>query len=182
MRRNSRALLLGMVALFWLGTIAGAQQAQRRGGLGMIEDPSETKPPPLGDPGAEMMARNAIKLEEQMRTEALARVRESAALAAHLHEQYLLHQSLTQQDIKQLDRLEKIVKKARGAMGGEDDDGEIKDQPTNLQAALERLDKTATMLRDGLEKTPRQVVSAALIGCANDVLETVKIVRRQAAP
>jgi hypothetical protein len=79
--------------------------------------------------------------------------------------------------VKKVDRLEKLTKKIRGEAGGEDDDVQIIDTPANLSAAVCQIADTADLLSKEVQKTPRQVVSAAVIDRANVLLQLVKILR-----
>jgi hypothetical protein len=129
---------------------------------------------PLGSPEEEMMARREIKVAEKAHQENLARAAEAAQLASELQTSFAHNQSLGRDEFKKLDRLEKLTRRIRHEAGGSDDPEELKDAPNALEPALTRLAETSEALRKGVEKTPRQVVSALVIERANEVIEIIR--------
>lgn len=138
---------------------------------------SPNRPSALNSPEEEMMARRAIKLAEKERQENLERAREAAQIGAQLHDSFLKNKALGRDDFKKLDRLEKVTRKIRSEAGGSDDDEELKDAPAQLEKALERIAEVSEAVHQGVEKTPRQVVSADLIERTNELLEIIRFVR-----
>lgn len=139
------------------------------------------RPFELGSPEEEMRARNSIKLEEKRRADTLERVRDGATIAASLHQQCAGRFSLGRDELKQLEKFEKLVKKVRGDVGGDSDEQiELETQPANVQESLELLSSSAAKLRDEVERTSRHVVSAAVINRANELLVLAKTIRQQA--
>lgn len=136
-----------------------------------------SSPSILASPEAEMIARSRMKYEEKEYKENLERAREAAQLGSELHEAYKKNSSLSQTDIKKLDRLEKITRRIRSAAGGSDDEEQIEDAPSKLETALVRLAETSEGLQKGVEKTPRLVISSLVIGKANELLEIIKYIR-----
>ena len=160
---------------------AAAQQAENDR-PGDLQSDAPSKPSPMGSPEDEMMARNAIKLSEQIRKETLNRARDAADIAASLRQHFQSQKALGNSEVKQLERLEKLTRKLRGDLGGEDAPVEIVDYPTNLEEGLKYLEKNTSELREGVEKTPRHVISTALIDCTNKVLDVVRYVRKKISP
>lgn len=163
------------------GTKALAQSAedQTTGDSIQRQEQNSKKTSPLGNPEDEMMARNAIKLDEHLRKEMLDRARDVADIASSVNGAFHQHQTLTGQEVKQLERMEKMTRKLRGDLGGEEAPVEIENYPTTLAEGLEFLKKRTDALREGVEKTPRHVINASLIHCSNEVLDVVRFVRKQ---
>ncbi|HEX8709793.1 MAG TPA: hypothetical protein VF723_16245 [Pyrinomonadaceae bacterium] len=131
----------------------------------------------LGSPEQEMIARRDIKYAERERQENMERAREAAQLSTELRTIFSQSQSLGRTEIKKLERLEKITRRIRGHAGGTDGDVTLDNPPTRLDAAFTRLVELSETLRKGVEKTPRQVVSASVIERANEVLEVIRYIR-----
>jgi hypothetical protein len=131
----------------------------------------------LGSPEEEMLARRALKYAEKERQDNLLRAREAAQLGAELHDSFLKNKSLTREDFKKLDRLEKVTRKIRSQAGGSDDDEDLKDVPQQLDATLSRIAEVSESVRKGVENTPRQVVSAEVIENTNELLEIIRHLR-----
>jgi len=124
-----------------------------------------------------MRVKRLIKLEEKQYQENLSRAREAAALSSELRNSYEQKKTLTREDAKKLERLEKLTKKIRGEAGGSDEDELLDNPPHELESALGKLADVADSLSKVVEKTPRQVISALVIEQANVVLQLVKITR-----
>lgn len=130
----------------------------------------------LGSPEDEMLARQGIKAAEKDHRENVERAREAAQLSAEIRDSYLRNKSLSRTDLKKLERLEKVTRKIRSEAGGSDGDITIENPPTQLEPALSRIAEVTEKLRKGVEKTPRQVVSALVIENANEVLEILRLI------
>jgi hypothetical protein len=77
-----------------------------------------------------------------------------------------------------LDRLEKIVKKIRNELGGDDDKRvEIDDKPLSVVNALKALQNNAAMLVNELKKTTRYSVSVIAVESSNLLLRVVRFLR-----
>jgi hypothetical protein len=76
-----------------------------------------------------------------------------------------------------VDRLEKLTKKIRGEAGGEDDDVQLPNAPSDIPSLVSQIAENADLLSKDVEKTPRQVVSASVIDRANVLLQLVRILR-----
>jgi hypothetical protein len=137
----------------------------------------DSRPNMVGSPEEEMMARRAIKYAEKERQDNLERAREAAQIGASLHDNFLKNRSLSREDLKKLDRLEKVTRKIRSEAGGSDDEEELKDAPQKLDTALERIASVSEAVHKGVENTPRQVVSAEVIERTNELLEIIRYVR-----
>ena len=125
----------------------------------------------------EMLKEMALKREESDYKEHLSRARENAHLAIELREAFARQKTLQAPDLKKLSRMEKLSRQIRSNAGGEENKDELKETPPQVEAALERLVKLSAELQKKVESTPRQIVSAAIIRRANEVVELVKHIR-----
>jgi hypothetical protein len=131
----------------------------------------------LGSPQREMRARLEIQRAEKLRRENLERAREVALLGTELRDAYANHQTLAREEIKKLERLEKLTRRIRSEAGGSDDEEPMEDAPREMNAAIKRIAELSEELRKGVEKTPRLVISTAVIEHANELLELIGFVR-----
>lgn len=125
----------------------------------------------------EMKAKRAIKLAEKEHEENVSRGREISQLAREVQEDIKKRPVLDRDQLKKIDRLEKLTKKIRGEAGGEDSETTVPDQPADLVATVKRITDVAETLSKSVQNTPRQVVSACVIDNANVLLELLKVVR-----
>src|SRR5215207_5729665 len=124
----------------------------------------------------EMRAKRAIKMAEKEHQDNLKRAREIAQLGKELHET-LKDKSIVDRDsLKKVERLEKLTKKIRSEAGGDDEDVMIEDKPADLCGAVTQIAEASESLSKNVQDTPRQVVSASVIGKANVLLELLKVV------
>ena len=137
----------------------------------------EEDQPPLGSPHEEMLDRAMIKHLEENHKETVERAKENAQIGAELSVAFKKGQPLTREDLKKLERMEKLSRSIRGRVGGSDDGDALADPPRELGAALGRLAETAEDLRKNVEKTSRHVVSAAVIERANDIIQLIRLIR-----
>jgi hypothetical protein len=133
--------------------------------------------PPLTTMEEEMRAKRAIKYAEKEHKENLDRANEIAQLGKDLSSAFKEKRQLARDDIKRLDRLEKLTKKARGESGGEDTEGALEKKPSDLEAAVGEVERVSSSLSEKIKQTPRQVISAAVIDEANVLLELIKLTR-----
>ncbi|PYS68354.1 MAG: hypothetical protein DMF69_20460 [Acidobacteria bacterium] len=125
----------------------------------------------------EIRAKRLISLAEKEHKENLKRAEEISQLGEDLKTVLKNRSSLEREDTKKLDRLEKLTRKIRGEAGGEESEVEIANAPSDIPSAAERIADVADELSKDVQKTPRQVVSAAVIERANVLLKLVKILR-----
>lgn len=129
----------------------------------------------------EMRAKRAIKYAEKEHEENLSRAKEVSQLGSQLADSFKSKQSLDSADLKKLEKLEKLTRKIRTEVGASDDDEVVlEEKPHDLSGAVECVAKVSSSLSDKVVKTPRQVVSAAIIEESNVLLELVRIVRNLA--
>ena len=129
----------------------------------------------------EMRAKRAIKYAEKEHEENLSRAKEISQLGNQLATSFKSKQALDSTDLKKLEKLEKLTRKIRSEVGASDDDEVVlEEKPHDLSGAVECVAKVSSSLSEKVVKTPRQVVSAAIIEESNVLLELVRIVRNLA--
>jgi hypothetical protein len=164
---------LGLFALF-----GGAASAQRSPMAGADRSSSGSESSiMIGSPIEEMMARRDIRAAEKERRENLERAREVAQLGTEIHTSFTKNETLSRTELKKLERLEKLTRRIREEAGGSSGDVTIENPPREMKSALEKLAELSEEMRKGVEKTPRQVVSAFVIERSNEVLEIIRYVR-----
>ena len=132
---------------------------------------------PLGGFEDEIRAKRAIKMAEKDHEENLDRAKEINELAKQLQTSLKDKTTIDRESAKKIERLEKLTKKIRNESGGEDEEVKIVDRPTNITAAVNQIAESAESLSKTVQDTPRQVVSASVIGKANVLLELIKLLR-----
>ena len=159
-----------------------------------IPRPSPTPPPgpidgtirqdtaPLTIFEEELRAKRAIKIAEKEHEENLARAKEIAEIGKELKDSLKDKTVLDHDSVKKVERLEKLTKKVRGEAGGEDEDVEIPNRPSDLPTTVKEIADATESLAKNVQDTPRQVVSASVIDKANVLLELIKMVRNFARP
>ena len=125
----------------------------------------------------EMRAKRQIEATDKAHKENLTKARNLATIGAMLFSSYKVKKHLDRTDLKSLEKAEKLAKSIREAAGGSNDECEIEDRPTDLGAAITQLSERTEALKTRVEKTPKHVVSAAVIDEANVLLELIRIVR-----
>lgn len=131
----------------------------------------------IGDPQREMLIRREIETAEKDHKENVDRAREAAQLSTEIRDSFVNNKMLGRTEVKKLERLEKITRKIRGESGGSDSDATLDNPPNEIVSALSRLAETSDKLKKEVENTPRQVISAAVIEHANEVLDLIHYVR-----
>jgi hypothetical protein len=165
--------------------LAGASQAQSSRPIsaapqdpppanGGKNDSSDTN---FGSPENEMRDKLLLKEEKKQYDENVARAHEVSQLGSELNESFTSRKLFTPDDGKKLERLEKLTRKIRNEAGGSDSDATVKDMPGEMDATMKRLADLADELFKLVEKTPRHVVSAAVIDQANKLISLVQRLR-----
>lgn len=140
------------------------------------------RPGPLGSPEAELLKRAEIRHEEENHREMVERADETVRLGTDLLQAFDRYKSLNREDLKLLERMEKLARKIRGGAGGSDDDAQLEDPPAQLEQAVVRLAEVSEKLGESVRKTSRLVVSGAVIKRSNELLELIRHVRAFAKP
>lgn len=128
----------------------------------------------------ETLAKGRIEREKKDFEELLERGKEAVKLSDELEKSFTQTNQLSSGDRKKLDRLEKLVKKIREGIGGEDDDAkmiEAADKPSTVLNALETIKSNAVKLVDELQKTSRYSISVVAVESSNLLLKVVRFLR-----
>jgi hypothetical protein len=131
----------------------------------------------LGSPEAEMMERARIRRLEEAHEEIRERADEAARLGGQLRAAFESSRTLGPEDFKKLERVEKLARKIRGAVGGSDDKVDLENPPEGIAQAVERLADLTDSLNEDVKKTSRLVVSGAVIERSNQLIELVRHLR-----
>ncbi len=127
----------------------------------------------------ESLAKQRIEKEQEDYNEMIERGEEALKISEQLSVSYDKNKSFSKSDFEKLDRLEKLLKKIRKELGGDDGDSEDENEnkPSNLGDAVTNLRKNTINLFDELQKTTRYSISAIAIQSSNTVLNIVKFMR-----
>ena len=136
-------------------------------------------PDPTTSIEEEMRAKRAIKYAEKEYRANIDRAHELADLGSQLGECFKKNQQLDQESFKKLDRLEKLTRAIRNAAGGSDSEKDSDKHSMDLSVNVKKMLGVVESLADRVEKTPRHVISAAVIDEANVLLELIRLVREQ---
>ena len=144
-------------------------------------DPDKTSADDVGRSFAtleeEMRAKRAIQAADKEYQENLDRARDLSFLGTSIVASFKQKNALDREDVKKLEKVEKLAKGIRRAAGGSEDEVEMEKPPTDLASALDMLGDLSKSLKEKVEKTPKHVISATVIDEANVLLELIRIVR-----
>ena len=124
----------------------------------------------------ETLAKGRIDREKKDFEELVERGEEAAKISDEISKSFAKHNNFTSDDKKKLDRLEKLVKKIRSELGGDDDDS-VENKPSSISAAVKTLQDTTVDLVDTIKKSTRYSVSVAAIESSNALLKIVRFIR-----
>lgn len=154
--------------------VSYAQDASQRS-VGDRDDPDD-QPKTV----RETMVKMRIDEEKKEYTEMLDRTKQAQKLSEELEHDFAAKNQLTRDDYDKLANLEKLVKKIRGSLGGEDSDDSTDDDdaiPTNPGDAVKALGSFTSKLVDEVTKTSRFSVSVAAIQSTNAVIKVCRFLR-----
>lgn len=176
-----RVLLLAFASsLLIFCATASAQTADvqdRRAG-----EPSQRPGSDLGTPEEEILLRAQIKHEEDSHKEVVERAGEMAQIGGEILDSFNKTQALSREDLKKLDRMEKLARKIRSNAGASDDVVESEDSPDQLAAAVKRLAEVSDTLNKNVQKTSRLVISAAVIKNSNELIGLIRRIKNLPRP
>ena len=139
---------------------------------------SRNRPEDLPKGIKETLQKNRIEEEKKQFEEMIKRGEEAAKLSEELNGSFEQQRNLTPEDAKKLARLEKLVKKIRDDLGGEDDkENTANEPPSTLVNALKAVQENAANLLSALKKTTRLTISTVAIESSNTVLKLVRFIR-----
>lgn len=162
--------------------------------LGCISISAQSQvPPPRDDPGNrndraydplsrspldDMRIRLRLKAEEKEFKDNLERAQEAETISNELIKSFEANKTLSAQDKRKLERMEKLVKRVRNASGGDDDDVNVTIQSTSVIDILKHISEEAGKLNTEFKKTSRNVISAEVIENANMILDLIRTLRK----
>lgn len=129
----------------------------------------------------EMRVKRSIKFAQKQHQENLNRAQLLSCLGAEIGVAFKQKNHLDRDDFKKLEKLEKLAKSIRTAAGGSDDDVDSAKTASDLPETVSKIAEVAEALKERVEKTPRRVISTAVIDQANALLELIRRVRGLAA-
>lgn len=138
--------------------------------------------PGMGSPTDEMRYRAAVKHDENSHRETIERAEEAANLGAEIRTLFERNKAVGRDDLKKLERVEKLARKIRSRAGASDDEEGLKSPPNSLGMAVARLAEVSDRLHKSVKKTSRFVVSAAAIELSNEVIELARYIRANVQP
>jgi len=141
---------------------------------GIVQRPDDR---PLTTFEEELRAKRAILMAEKEHEDNLKRAREIKQIGLELRDTLKDKSIIDRNALKKVERLEKLTKKVRSEAGGEDEEVTIENKPSDLCSAVTKIAEASDELSKNIHDTPRQVVSASVIGQANVLLELLKMVR-----
>jgi hypothetical protein len=129
----------------------------------------------------ENLAKMCIEQQKKEYAELLKRGDEALKLSEELEKSFSSSNTLSSEDKKKLDRLEKLVKKIRSDLGGDDDgqENEVSEdnEPLSMANAFNVLKENTVKLVSELKKSTRYTISAVAINSSNLLLKVVKFLR-----
>lgn len=173
--------LCGVAALLLLAPAAAAQR-QSPPLPTLPGDEAEQRGRPLGTPEEEIIKRAEIRRMEEGHSDMVERAEEAARLGVDLRAAFDREKGFSREDLKRLEKLEKLARKIRGNAGGSDDDALLEDPPAKLEEAIARLADVTAKLNESVRKTTRLVVSGTVIQCSNELIELVRHIRAFVKP
>lgn len=168
--------VIAVIATLLTLSLVGAS-AQLPGADESRPGPKAQRSGEFGRPEEEMLRRAEIRREEETHKEMVERADEAAQIGDGLLASFKKNNSLTRDDVKRLERLEKLARKIRGSAGGSDDDEELSDPPGQIEGAVTRLAKLTGDLKENVSKTSRLVVSGNVIRHSNEMIELIRLIR-----
>jgi hypothetical protein len=131
----------------------------------------------------EIMQKMRIDQEKKDYQEMLDRAEQALKISDELERSFSQNSKVTRSNLEQLASLEKVVKKIRGDLGGENDEGTETDDPDDnvhpksAADGFKVLQSLTFKLADEIKKTTRFTISAAAIQSSNAVLRVVRFLR-----
>lgn len=109
--------------------------------------------------------------------EMLENGQEAVKLSEEVEKAFNKNNKLSSADVEKLERIEKLLKKIRKELGGDDEDDETEDKPSSIKNAIETMKESAANLYDELKKTSRYSISVVAIQSSNSLINIVRFIR-----
>ena len=172
-----RFILIITASIFTLAPLAEAQTSTGTADAQSSSSSSNQQPSRMGSPAEEIIHRAQIRHGEEAHKEMVERADETAQLGSQIHSAFQNAKTLSREDLKKLERMEKLARKIRGGAGGDEDKLALKETPEHLGAAVERLVRISDELKKGVSKTSRLVINGAVIQSSNELIELIRHIR-----
>ena len=127
-----------------------------------------------------MLAKQQAEHDKKEHEELLKNGDEALELSEALEKSFELNPSLTPEDNKKLESLEKLATKIRDELGGDDDlepDKQLAEKSSSLLDGVRAIQTTTVQLVDELKKTTRFSISAAAIQTSNALIRLTRFLR-----
>ncbi len=180
---NRLLFLIFLASVAWVGASSSfAQGADNRGSIIPRGEEKEDQPKSF----KETLVKLRIYKEKKEFGEMLERGEEALKLSEELETAFAHNGRLNAQEINKLIAVEKLVKKIRNELGGDDDGWEDRKEgssnssrvsPMAQAEAVKSFRSTTLKLFEELKKTTRFSVSAAAIQTSNAVLRLARLLR-----
>jgi len=177
--RVSRILAAAAVVL--TASVFICAQTAADGRTSVLAPPGEDRNRPKSF--AETMEKLRIEKEKKEYDQMIARGEEVLKISGELEDAYAQNGRLSEREIAKVETVEKLVKKIRSELGGDDDDAEKIDRSLPEEKrlspgdAVKSLRSTTVALFDQLKKTTRFTISAAAIQTSNAVIKIARFLR-----
>jgi hypothetical protein len=128
----------------------------------------------------DMLAKQQAIADKKDHEELLKRADEALKLSNDLEQSFETNSTLTLDDKKKLESLEKIALKIRNELGGDDDEAsekELTEKASSLGDTFRYLQSTTVQLVDELKKTTRFSISAVAIQTSNTLIRLTRFLR-----
>ena len=175
-----KGLLLSILITFVVAGTARAQAQAHDDAFGGNNPRNAPQQHP--NPADEMRYRAVVRHEEETHREVIERAEEIGEISSEILKRFDAQKNLGRDDLKSLERIEKLARKIRGNAGGSDTEQTLESPPDKLDAAVGRLSELSGQLKEGVKKTSRMVVSAKVIQRSNELIQVVKIIKNFLRP
>ena len=122
-----------------------------------------------------------LREAEKDHREMLDRCETVARLSKDLYQSFQQNNTLTANDSAKLSEIEKLLKKLRKSMGGDDDEAAEQNNPSSVGDALDKFAQIAAALNDELKESTRYEISASSIENTNEMLKLLAFIRKLTA-
>jgi membrane-associated HD superfamily phosphohydrolase len=159
-----------LLQLFCISVSAQIDMSNRDGRPRPEETPQNIK---------ESIAKQKIEQEKKEYNELRSRAEEALQLSEEIENSFSESNQISSETIKKLERLEKLVKKIRNDLGGDEDaENDVEEEkPNSIQNAFKKLQEATKKLYAEVKKSSRYSISAIAIQSSNAVLKIVKFIR-----
>lgn len=166
-----RVLFISAAAIFFCVNVQAQADASTRSGRPRAEEPLPKN-----------VLENIKKMEaERLKkdyNEMLKNGEEAVKLSEEVELSYDKNSKFSAEDFTKLERIEKLLKKIRGEMGGDGDSDVKKDEESlSIKSAVSSLKSSVVTLYDELKKTSRFSISVVAVQSSNSLLGIVRFLR-----